>query len=116
MMLITHQYAKAVDIWSAGCSFAEVMNGKILFPGQHYIEQINLIINLRGSPNAKTKEQISNEYALKYIESLPQKEKVALDELFPGYPKEALDLLDKMLDLDPTARIKVEEALEHPFL
>jgi len=116
IMLSSHEYAKAVDIWSAGCSFAEVMNGKILFPGQHYIEQINLIINLRGSPNAKTKEQISNEYALKYIESLPQKEKVALDELFPGYPKEALDLLDKMLDLDPTARIKVEEALEHPFL
>ena len=103
-------------MWSAGCSFAEIMNGKILFPGQHYIEQINLIINLRGTPNAKTKEQISNEYALKYIESLPPKEKVPLEEMFPGYPREAIDLLDRMLDLDPIARIKVEEALEHPFL
>jgi hypothetical protein len=42
-------------MWSAGCSFAEIMSGKILFPGQHYIEQINLIINLRGTPDAKTK-------------------------------------------------------------
>lgn len=31
-------------------------------------------------------------------------------------PKEAVDLLDKMLDLNPDRRIKVEEALEHSFL
>lgn len=106
----------AVDVWSAGCSFAEIMSGKILFPGQHYIEQINLIINLRGSPNDKTKEQITNEYALKYIDSLPFKEKVPLVEMFPTFPKEAHDLLDKMLDLNPATRIKVDEALQHPFL
>ena len=106
----------AVDVWSAGCSFAEIMSGKILFPGQHYIEQINLIINLRGSPNDKTKEQITNEYALKYIDSLPFKEKVPLVEMFPTFPKEAHDLLDKMLDLNPVTRIKVDEALQHPFL
>ena len=29
---------------------------------------------------------------------------------------EALDLLDRMLDLNPETRIKVEEALNHPFL
>lgn len=38
IMLSSHEYSKAVDVWSAGCSFAEIMNGKILFPGQHYIE------------------------------------------------------------------------------
>ena len=92
------------------------MNGKILFPGQHYIEQINLIINLRGTPNEKTKEQITNEYALKYIESLPFKEKVPLSEMFPTFPKEAHDLLDQMLDLNPATRIRVDDALKHPFL
>ena len=87
-------------MWSAGCSFAEIMSGKILFPGQHYIEQVNLIINLRGTPDDETKKSISNEYALKYIDSLPKKDKVPLEEVFPGHPKEALDLLDKMLDLN----------------
>ena len=34
----------------------------------------------------------------------------------PGTNPLALDLLDKMLDLNPRRRIKVDEALAHPFL
>lgn len=115
-MLSSHEYSKAVDMWSAGCSLAEIISGRILFPGQHYIEQVNLIISVRGTPDEDTKKQISNEYALKYIESLPQKEKVPLHELFPTAPADALDLLDKMLDLNPARRITVDDALKHPFL
>lgn len=44
------------------------------------------------------------------------KEKVPLSELYPDKPAEALDLLDKMLDLNPLKRIEVVDALEHPFL
>ena len=95
---------------------AEIISGKILFPGQHYIEQVNLIINIRATPDDETKKHITNEYALKYIESLPQKGKTPLEEYFPGQTKEAVDLLDKMLDLNPLRRIKVEDALAHPFL
>jgi len=36
--------------------------------------------------------------------------------MFPTFPKEAHDLLDKMLDLNPATRIRVDEALKHPFL
>jgi len=77
---------------------------------------VNLIINLRGTPDGDAKNYISNEYALKYIESLSPKPKVPLQELFPTMPQEAIDLLDKMLDLNPATRISVEAALEHPFL
>jgi serine/threonine protein kinase len=77
---------------------------------------VNLIISLRGTPDDETKKQISNEYALKYIDSLPKKDKVPLEELFPTVPKEALDLLDKMLHLNPHYRIIVEDALNHPFM
>lgn len=38
IMLSSHEYAKSVDVWSAGCTLGEVLTGKILFPGQHYIE------------------------------------------------------------------------------
>ena len=53
---------------------------------------------------------------MKYIESLPQKDKVPLDQAFPGYPPECLDLIDRMLDLNPKTRINVVDALAHPFL
>ena len=115
-MLSSHEYSHDVDIWSAGCTLGEVMSGRIMFPGQHYIEQINLIINCRGTPNEATRQQITNEYALKYVESLPEKPKVDLQQLFPTQPPEAIDLLDKMLDMNPKTRIKVHEALEHGFL
>ena len=36
--------------------------------------------------------------------------------MFPTTPKEALDLLDKMLDLNPHTRVLIEDALNHPFL
>ncbi len=36
--------------------------------------------------------------------------------MFPGAPADALDLLDRMLDMNPSRRITVEEALNHPFL
>lgn len=36
--------------------------------------------------------------------------------MFPTAPRQAVDLLDKMLDLNPESRIKVDEALEHAFL
>jgi serine/threonine protein kinase len=71
---------------------------------------------MRGTPDVDAKKHISNEYALKYIDSLPVKGKVPLNTLFPGVGNEALDLLDKMLDLNPDTRIKIDEALEHPFL
>ena len=116
IMLSSHEYSHDVDIWSAGCTLGEVMSGRIMFPGQHYIEQINLIINCRGTPNEATRKQITNEFALKYVESLPEKPKQDLGLLFPGQPAEAMDLLDKMLDMNPKTRIKVKTALEHAYL
>jgi serine/threonine protein kinase len=54
-MLSSHDYNHKVDVWSAGCTFGELISGKIMFPGNHYIEQINLIINMRGTPDEATK-------------------------------------------------------------
>ena len=55
IMLSSNEYDNKVDVWSAGCTLGEMMSGKIMFPGQHYIEQINLIINMRGTPDEATK-------------------------------------------------------------
>lgn len=42
--------------------------------------------------------------------------KIPFQRLFPSANPDALDLLDRMLAFDPTSRISVEDALEHPYL
>jgi serine/threonine protein kinase len=57
---------------------------------------------------------ISNENARKYIKSLPEKPRVPLSEVINCDNKLALDLLEKMLDLNAQSRITVEECIQHP--
>jgi serine/threonine protein kinase len=44
------QYTPAIDIWSIGCIFAEVLTGKPLFPGKSVVHQLDLITDLLGTP------------------------------------------------------------------
>lgn len=50
IMLSSNEYTKAVDIWSIGCTFGEMLAKRVLFPGANYIKQIDLIIRLLGTP------------------------------------------------------------------
>jgi len=36
-MLASHDYSKAVDMWSVGCIMAELMTGTVLFKCENYI-------------------------------------------------------------------------------
>uniref|UniRef100_A0A4W4GVR4 Mitogen-activated protein kinase n=1 Tax=Electrophorus electricus TaxID=8005 RepID=A0A4W4GVR4_ELEEL len=40
LMLSLHHYSLAIDIWSVGCIFAEMLGRKQLFPGKHYVHQL----------------------------------------------------------------------------
>ena len=48
------QYTPAIDIWSIGCIFAEVLLGKPLFPGKSVVHQLELITDLLGTPKSET--------------------------------------------------------------
>jgi serine/threonine protein kinase len=44
------KYSPAIDTWSVGCIFAEVLLGKPLFPGRNVVHQLELITDLLGTP------------------------------------------------------------------
>ena len=48
------QYTPAIDIWSVGCIFAELLTGKPLFPGKNVVHQLDLMTDLLGTPSAES--------------------------------------------------------------
>jgi len=47
------QYTPAIDIWSIGCIFAELLTGKPLFPGKNVVHQLDLMTDMLGTPSAE---------------------------------------------------------------
>lgn len=43
IMLACQEYSKAIDLWSVGCIFAELLNRKPFFPGDDYIDQVRCV-------------------------------------------------------------------------
>jgi len=116
-LMYESRYTSAVDVWSVGCIFAELLCRKPVFPGKHNRHQLDLIIDLLGTPHDDLINKIENQKCRDYLRSLPFKMKRQLVELFPqGTNPLAIDLLEKMLVFDPSQRITVSEALKHPYL
>ncbi|EGV62181.1 mitogen activated protein kinase 2 [Yamadazyma tenuis] len=115
IMLSFTNYTKAIDIWSVGCILAELLGGKPIFRGKDYVDQLNQILLILGTPKESTLTKIGSVRAQNYVRSLPYTRKVEYSELFPTANPLALDLLEHMLTLDPYERITVDEALKHPY-
>eukprot|EP01134_Creolimax_fragrantissima_P007629 CFRG7629T1 len=116
IILSWKQYTKAIDVWSTGCIFAEMLLRQPLFPGRDYIHQVDLIIKFVGTPTEVDVSDIKSDKARRYLRSLPVQRATNLKGLFPKAIDGALDLLKKMLTFNPRDRISVEDALAHPFL
>ncbi|KAJ6310175.1 hypothetical protein OIU76_014991 [Salix suchowensis] len=116
LLLNSSDYTAAIDVWSVGCIFMELMNRKPLFPGKDHVHQMRLLTELLGKPTESDLGFVRNEDARRYIQQLDSHPRRSLAELFPLVHPLAIDLVDRMLTFDPTRRITVEEALAHPYL
>lgn len=115
IMLNSKGYTKSIDIWSVGCILAEMISNRPLFPGRHYLDQLNHILSVLGSPSEEDLNCIMNVKARTYLQSLPTKPKIPWTQLMGDADPLALNLLDRMLTFNPNRRITVEEALAHSY-
>ncbi|CAH1432379.1 unnamed protein product [Lactuca virosa] len=116
LLLNCSEYTTAIDIWSVGCILMEIALREPLFPGKDYVQQLQLITELLGSPDDSDLGFLRSENARKYVKPLPHIPSKTFQHKFPNLSPLVIDLAEKMLVFDPSKRITVEEALNHPFL
>jgi cyclin-dependent kinase 12/13 len=99
------QYKTAVDIWSVGCIYAELLHPKqgALLPGENELNQLNLIWKVCGTHPRR-------EWHTFYVQ--PAKEMPRdLARHIPRADRYEYGLIDKMLHLNPALRITAKDAL-----
>ncbi|XP_050212614.1 mitogen-activated protein kinase 9-like [Mercurialis annua] len=109
------KYTPAIDIWSIGCIFAEMLTGKPLFPGKNVVHQLDIMTDLLGTPPPESTARIRNEKARRYLSSMRKKQPVPFSQKFPKTDPLALRLLERLLAFDPKDRPTAEEALADSY-
>ncbi|KAJ5082018.1 hypothetical protein N7532_011061 [Penicillium argentinense] len=116
VMLTWQHYTYAVDMWSVGCILTELVTGKVLFPGKDHVHQLTLIIELLGKPSKEAMNKIYSKNCLDFVNSLPDYPSSSLESTLGEADPKVVDLIGKMLDLDPKKRITTADALVHPYV
>lgn len=107
-------YTSAIDIWSVGCIFAELLNRRILFQAKNPLQQLDLIIDLLGTPNADDMR-----YACQGAKQHIRRRSFRSPTLYilsNQATSEAIHLLCQMLVFNPDKRIDCDTALKHAYL
>ncbi|KAG2546492.1 hypothetical protein PVAP13_9KG036950 [Panicum virgatum] len=134
-------YGHPLDMWSVGCSLFELYSGKVLFPGKTNNDMLRLHMESKGALPKKMLRQ--GTFATEHFEqdfnyfnekdpvtkmtvkkhpvmNIKRQDLSSFVSSFPGEDPKMLsnfnDLLKRILVLDPEKRLKVEQALSHPFV
>ena len=146
LILLEKDYGPAIDVWSVGCIFAELLSmikenaatyqdRQPLFPGTSCFplspdhrammrkdcpfsssDQLMVIFEVLGSPSEEDCSFVTDPKALEYLKTFPLKKRIDFSQKYPGVTPEALDLLNKTLVFNPFFRATVDECLAHPFM
>eukprot|EP01083_Nonionella_stella_P057091 150009_1 len=112
-VLLGGRYSTAVDIWSAGCVFAEMIGQQPIFPGDSEIDQIFKIFKKMGTPNENIWPGVSS--LPQYKVSFPKWKAKPLEKVFEDFDQDGIDLLKKMIVLEPSQRLSAKDALKHKY-
>lgn len=113
ILLGTKMYSTAVDIWSLGCIFAEMVHKKTLFPGDSEIDQLFRIFRTLGTPDESSWPGVTSLPDFK--SKFPRWPKQPLERVIQELDQNGLEVLELMLVYDPTQRISAKQILTHPY-
>jgi cyclin-dependent kinase len=114
VLLGSRKYSTPVDIWSIGCIFAEMLNGRALFTGTSEESQIDSIFWHMGTPDSfcfQLTDDVTEWNATMNIYPRPE----SLHHLVPTLVDTGVDLLQQMLRFNPCERISARDAKQHNY-
>ncbi|ORC87685.1 putative protein kinase [Trypanosoma theileri] len=116
LLLGQRRYGPEIDMWSVGCVFAELLRGYggAFFAGDGDIRQLSKIFEVLGTPTSSswpTAVHLPDWGKVHFEKRNPR----PLREFFPEASTSALELLQRLICLDPLRRINAIEALHHDY-
>lgn len=78
-------------------------------------DQLNMIFEVLGTPTDKDLSFVTDDKALEYLKSFPNRTRKDFNAMFTAAGGDAIDFLHKTLQFNPDRRISIDECLEHPL-
>ncbi|KAM4704001.1 cyclin-dependent kinase 11B isoform 5-T5 [Rhinophrynus dorsalis] len=115
LLLGAKEYSTAIDLWSVGCIFGELLTQKPLFPGKSEIDQINKIFKDLGTPSEKIWPGYNELPAVKKMTFTEYPYNNLRKRFGALLSDQGFDLMNKFLTFCPAKRISSEDALKHEY-
>ena len=108
-------YTPAIDMWSVGVIFAELMLRTPYLPGKDDIDQVDVTFRALGTPTEQIWPNVSSLPNYTALKVYPRPSRQELRNRFSAATEKALDLLIGMTELDPSRRLDLTKALLHEY-
>ncbi|GAB0137416.1 hypothetical protein EsDP_00005681 [Epichloe bromicola] len=117
LLLGAKTYDAAIDMWSVGCIFGELITREPLLQGGNEVDQMSKIFELCGVPTEEAWpgfRKLPNARSLKLPKNALTTGSV-IRARFPSLTTAGANLLNDLLSLDPQRRPSAKETLQHDY-
>ncbi|KAK7534176.1 serine/threonine protein kinase, CMGC family, CDC2/CDK subfamily [Phyllosticta citribraziliensis] len=117
LLLGAREYGQAIDMWSVGCIFGELLTKEPLLQGKNEVDELSKIFELCGIPTEDTWpgfRRLPNAKSLRLPRN-PHTTGAVIRSKFPFLTAAGASLLTSLLSLNPDSRPLASEVLKHAY-